>query len=204
MPPRRVPLLAAVAVATALLAGCTGGAGAPTSERPDRPSALPGTPVATADAGRPTDDAGALGSARPELTDDVEAAVGVGREVFVRPSCTPDAGGQRLCWNESALPYQLDPGARPLTLTAARTDLDTVADAWFVEVEVAPADAVAEALDAARARDSRLALTTTGGDLVALLPGEADLRGTSLRLSGLDKPAAYDLVQRLVDLAATR
>lgn len=198
MPPRRTPLLAAVAAVTALLAGCTGGAGAPTSEQPPaRPAASPGTPVATTDAAGP-------GSARPELTADVEAAVGVGREVFVRPSCTPDAGGQRLCWNESALPYQLDPGARPLTLTAARTDLDTVADAWFVEVEVAPADAVAAALAAARTRDSRLALTTPGGDLVALLPGEAALRGTSLRLSGLDKPAAYDLVQRLVDLAAAR
>lgn len=205
MHPRRTPLLAAVLAATALTAGCTGDAGrpgGPGDTLPERPSAAPGTPVATADT-----DAGAgatdPASGRPELRARVSLAVTTGREVFVQPSCTPDASGQRPCWHESALPYELDPGARPVVATAARADLDAAAGAWFVDLELDGSAGMEMPAGAPGRGGTRLALTTADGDLLLLAPGGATLDGSRLRLRGLEKATAYSLVARLVTLATS-
>ena len=183
--------LTAALLTAALLTGCTADDGT-------APGADPGpTPGTTAAA-----DGAQAAPARPTFEGRAVVALAPGEEVFVSPSCTPNLDGQRLCWNESADPYRRDDEPRPVTVTAAAAEPTADGLAWAVRLTLdgPSARTAADVLERAVNGAVDLLLTEADGDVllpVATADVEAVRGGRELLLAGVDKPAAYSLVERL-------
>lgn len=115
----------------------------------------------------------------------------------MQPSCTPDSDGTRLCYGETGNPIARGGSPRPITLTDATMTLDDLGLEWSVRLtfaEARPLTGVARAA-AGVGEDGRVLLLEEDALLLPLPAGSVDGRGVTL--AGLEKDAAWDLVERV-------
>ena len=210
----RRPAGAAAAVLLALglagLVGCSGnersssdvpsGGGGPTSPAAPGSPATPGTTPAPRPSQPDPTGARAAAAGTPQFHGSLPLTVQPYRQVFVQPSCTPNADGQRFCWAETADPTRAVGTPVVAVLSDAVMQLDDLGSTWTVRLDFAgdgPGRARAAVADAGDR--GRLLLTDPrdGAALLAVRAAEVSEDGRAVVTDPLEKAEAWDLVLAL-------
>ena len=176
---------AAVLVAVALASsGCTG-----TPEGPVSPPSL--------------DETESTPAGSPEFRGRQPLQIAAGNAAYSADPCEPTA--VRLCERDGVRGFILLGGSpEPINLTSIAMRPTRGATKWNVVLAMDDASAVRRAGQAAHSAGGLLLLLSPQGEVlttirIEVLPFET-VRGARLRLFDMDKPEAWDLTKRLIDV----